>query len=234
MAAPAAAPAAALSRPRAPFLVQDERSLAAVLAQADTALDGGAPRSKPRAGRAAASLEARWWRAERSRRAGSGARQPAAAAAAAAASPHAMPSALDAARLASLGRARRQRAVNDRVLRDLAGPLTADGIASLFAPVPFGESRPSPLARVAADEEPGVAAVWDRFRTVDPDRQDAALAAWEASLVAERPRRRGTGPAAAAAAALTAWARVPPSARAALKRVGADRAGGAVANGWRR
>lgn len=226
MAAPAAAPPAA-ARPtsRAPFLMPDGRSLAAVLAQADVAqAGGGPPRAKPRAGRAAASLEARWRRAERARKAaGRPVSTPAGGGAAVAAATTSHPSALDPAPLASLGRARRQRAVNDRVLRDLAGPLTLDGIASLFAPVPFGEVRPSPLARVAADEAPGVAAVWDRFRAVDPDRQDAALAAWEASMKKDTPRNRGTGPAAAAAAALHAWARVAPAARAALKRMGADR-----------
>ena len=43
----------------------------------------------------------------------------------------------------TMGRRKRRRWANERLLREMAGPLTAEEMASQFAPVPFGTPRPT-------------------------------------------------------------------------------------------
>lgn len=57
----------------------------------------------------------------------------------------------------------RRRWLNDRLLRDMAGALTAADMASLFAPVPFGEPRRSVFDEAARG--PG-RELWELFRPV--------------------------------------------------------------------
>jgi hypothetical protein len=211
----------------APFLMPDGRSLASVLAS--EARDGGADafvrRGRAvRASHGARALERRW-------------RQQAAAAeasapAAASTSDHhdSLAADLD---LGRLGRAKARRALNERILRVLAGPLTWSTIRGLYLPAPFGGGGPPPaLSRVLPGEDG--ADVWEPFRSVDPDRQARALAAWEAHVRAGRRAGGGGAPphppadaeaaaAAAASAGLRAWAGVCPRARDSLKRAGPAR-----------
>lgn len=51
--------------------------------------------------------------------------------------------------------------LNDKLLRDMAGALTASEMASLFKPVPFGEQRVTLWERAAQPEH---AVLWDMFR----------------------------------------------------------------------
>ena len=51
--------------------------------------------------------------------------------------------------------------LNDKLLRDMAGALTASEMASLFKPVPFGEQRVTLWERAAQPEH---AVLWDLFR----------------------------------------------------------------------
>ena len=71
--------------------------------------------------------------------------------------------------LYKVGRERRRRFLNDKMLRDMAGPLTASEMEGLFKPVPFGDSRRvSPLQEVLQPEN---AIILDMFRNIDYDKQ---------------------------------------------------------------
>lgn len=52
------------------------------------------------------------------------------------------------------------------------GSLTADAMEALFQPVPFGEVRVSWLEQISSPEN---AALWDMFRSIDPDKQSKVL-----------------------------------------------------------
>ena len=72
-----------------------------------------------------------------------------------------------------VGRERRRRFLNDKLLRDMAGPLTARDMESLFKPAPFGESNhTTPLQQAL---EPENATIWDLFRNIDFDKQNRLL-----------------------------------------------------------
>ena len=225
---------------RGPFLMPDGRSLAAVLAAEARDPAGGdavVRRGRiPRTSHGAVALERRWKRGGGGGGGGGQATTTAAASAAADPSSSSTPALLAAdLDLARLGRAKARRALNDRILRALAGPLTLSSISSLYSPAPFGGGGPpSALSRVLPGGEG--AAVWEAFRSVDSDRQSRALAAWEghlaaagraggrrASSAARRPADAATAAAAAATAGLRAWAGVSHRAREALKRAGASR-----------
>lgn len=83
---------------------------------------------------------------------------------------------LDAAELkaiAGAGVRRRRRWFNDRVLRDMAGPLTAADMEAQFKPAPFGMTdHVSPLTQALRPEH---AALWDNFRQIDPEREARVL-----------------------------------------------------------
>lgn len=71
--------------------------------------------------------------------------------------------------LYKVGRERRRRFLNDKLLRDMAGPLTASDMEGLFKPAPFGESRRvSPLQEALQPEN---ATILDMFRNIDFDKQ---------------------------------------------------------------
>lgn len=71
--------------------------------------------------------------------------------------------------LYKVGRERRRRFLNDKLLRDMAGPLTASEMEGLFKPVPFGNSsHVSPLEEVLQPEN---ASILDVFRNIDYDKQ---------------------------------------------------------------
>ena len=75
--------------------------------------------------------------------------------------------------LYKVGRERRRRFLNDKMLRDMAGPLTASDMEGLFKPAPFGESNHvSPLQEVLQPEN---ATLLDMFRNIDYDKQSRFL-----------------------------------------------------------
>jgi len=113
-----------------------------------------------------------------------------------------------------LGKRAFRRYLNEKLLRELAGPLDAEQMAMLYAPPPFGEVQATVLARIteaSADNE--AARAWEPFRQVDMDLQDSFL--------------RMTGPPASPklvsslAAAQQRWKAVEKRLREALRR-GAD------------
>ncbi|KAF8065877.1 TPK1 [Scenedesmus sp. PABB004] len=127
-----------------------------------------------------------------------------------------------------VGARRRRRWLADKVLRDLAGPLSSAEMQAQFQPAPFGSyPPPSAFARAAAPEHAGL---WANFISVDMDKEARALERWEQhnreqAAAAAAAAGGGAGPAshharqqAAAAAALSKWARVSRGARAALKK----------------
>lgn len=90
--------------------------------------------------------------------------------------PHPPPptSDLEAAELAALERVggrRRRRFLNDKLLRDLAGPMSANDMASLFAPAPFGEVKESALSVLMREQ----GALWSHFLSIDYDKQSNVL-----------------------------------------------------------
>ncbi|GLC37916.1 hypothetical protein PLESTB_001502800 [Pleodorina starrii] len=108
---------------------------------------------------------------------------------------------------------RRRRWLNDKTLRDLAGPLSAADMESQFKPAPFGMAVPSPLAQAMS---PANAALWDNFRNIDPEKEARVLQKWAAHQRESAPLRQR--PLSQAALALQRWAAVGKKARAALKR----------------
>ena len=59
------------------------------------------------------------------------------------------------------------------------GALTVSDMEALFKPVPFGESRISPLTQATA---PDVLPIWDLFRNIDEDKQNRTLQVFSSSL----------------------------------------------------
>lgn len=104
-----------------------------------------------------------------------------------------------------------RRWMNDRLLRELAPPLDATEIGSLFAPPPWGEkSVASPFERVSAFGEGSAhdVAAWEPFRNnVDMDA--------EANALQHRTRHRGK---LGNNAALVAWQGVSHRSRDVLRR----------------
>lgn len=124
------------------------------------------------------------------------------------------------------GLRRRRRWLNDKVLRDIAGPMTAQDMHDQFHPVPFGSAGPPSAFALAATAE--VAPLWDKFRNIDADKQAAVLQRWEqhnqeqavqrrrGHVSAAEPRRQHEMQAAAAVAALDKWRRIARGTRCGL------------------
>lgn len=115
--------------------------------------------------------------------------------------------------LSRVGQRKQRRWLNDKLLRDMAGALTAADMASLFKPVPFGQPRTSVWERTAQPEH---AYLWDMFHSLEMDKQARVLQKWEAHV-----RELQAGPAAIlnpAVQAIAAWAGVSWKARQAMKR----------------
>ncbi|KXZ55196.1 hypothetical protein GPECTOR_3g340 [Gonium pectorale] len=108
---------------------------------------------------------------------------------------------------------RRRRWLNDKTLRDLAGPLSAADMEAQFKPAPFGSAAPSALAQAMS---PANAALWENFRNIDPEKEARVLQKWAAHQRDSAPLRQR--PLSQAALALQRWAAVGKKARAALKR----------------
>lgn len=116
--------------------------------------------------------------------------------------------------LARVGQRRRRRWLNDKLLRDMAGTLTARDMEALFKPVPFGETGHVSLFTKATSAE--YIQVWDLFRSVDMDKETRVLKKWE-----QHVRELQQGPEAIendALHALAAWSSVSSKARNAMKR----------------
>lgn len=109
----------------------------------------------------------------------------------------------------SAGRRKTRRWANDRLLRELAGPLDASDICSLYAPPPWGMKTEAPvlerITEVMSTESPEAVA-WKMFSSVslDMDAQEKALQ----RFVPQKTE----------GAALRAWRKVDKNARDALKR----------------
>eukprot|EP00197_Chlamydomonas_leiostraca_P006316 CAMPEP_0202863686 /NCGR_PEP_ID=MMETSP1391-20130828/4221_1 /ASSEMBLY_ACC=CAM_ASM_000867 /TAXON_ID=1034604 /ORGANISM="Chlamydomonas leiostraca, Strain SAG 11-49" /LENGTH=377 /DNA_ID=CAMNT_0049543345 /DNA_START=163 /DNA_END=1296 /DNA_ORIENTATION=+ len=123
--------------------------------------------------------------------------------------------------LEAVGVRRRRRWLNDRILREMTGPMSLEQMEAQFKPAPFGYRAPSALEIIA---RPQHAAVWEGFRTIDADREERLLARW-----AEHNRQQGAGGREGAgptqrggqtpeAQALARWARIGKKARAALRK----------------
>ncbi|PNW88679.1 hypothetical protein CHLRE_01g040100v5 [Chlamydomonas reinhardtii] len=117
----------------------------------------------------------------------------------------------------SAGVRRRRRWINDKTLRDLAGPLSAADMEAQFKPAPFGNpAAPSALSQAMA---PANAALWENFRNIDPEKEARVLQKWAAHQRESAPLRQR--PHSQASLALHRWAAVGKKARAALKRANA-------------
>mmetsp|Transcript_9728 Transcript_9728/g.31654 ORF Transcript_9728/g.31654 Transcript_9728/m.31654 type:complete len:336 (-) Transcript_9728:202-1209(-) len=109
-----------------------------------------------------------------------------------------------------VGSRRRRQALNDKLLRDLAGPIDTSEVPVLFNPVPFGVQMESALAKAAQPEnEP----LWDPFRQIDMDKQARVLQRAE-----RRARKEGVEAGKLPADPHAAWRGVPRTLRRCLKR----------------
>jgi hypothetical protein len=70
-----------------------------------------------------------------------------------------------------VGQRRRRQWLNEKLLRDLAGPMTVSDMASQFNPAPFG-SYPSPSAFTLAA---GQSALFDHFRSISLETESKVL-----------------------------------------------------------
>ncbi|MEW5304319.1 MAG: hypothetical protein WDW36_006937 [Sanguina aurantia] len=116
---------------------------------------------------------------------------------------------------------RRRRYLNDKVLRDMAGPMRMADMMAQFNPVPFGETHHMSALTLAA--QPENASVWESFRSIDPDKQERVLQKWEAHVAEQQAassssKAKVPSPCADAASALKCWARVSKKARTALRK----------------
>lgn len=117
----------------------------------------------------------------------------------------------DTAPAAAPGKRKVRRWRNERLLRDLAGPLDAISIGSLYAPPPWGEKTEATVLEkvTAVDFDYGMItdmSAWEPFRnSVDMDKQDKLLSRAKRSPLPK-------------SAAVTAWQSVDRSARCALRR----------------
>lgn len=131
--------------------------------------------------------------------------------------------------LYKVGRERRRRFLNDKMLRDMAGPLTASEMEGLFKPVPFGDnSHTSPLQEILQPEN---ATILDIFRNIDYDKQSRFIQKWEDRIKHARSDQSGAQqdelrssaptevtPQEAAFIALKKWAGTGRRCRQALKK----------------
>lgn len=96
--------------------------------------------------------------------------------------------------LMRVGREKRTRWLNDKLLRDMAGALTARDMDALFKPVPFGETgHVTALSEAVTAENQ---ALWDIFRSINYDRQSRVLevrcsVGWNAWQQPAVPRQMG-------------------------------------------
>ncbi|CAG9463047.1 unnamed protein product [Pedinophyceae sp. YPF-701] len=117
-----------------------------------------------------------------------------------------------------LGSRRRNRWMNERLLRELSGPLTATEMRSLFSPVPFGpRDWESPLTQLMKSEN---AQALELLRNIDMDKQDRVISRLEEETAARQASLRGPQPASPVAAAVQGWATVGRRARAAMRQAG--------------
>eukprot|EP00887_Chlorella_sp_A99_P006276 scaffold3.g6276.t1 len=120
--------------------------------------------------------------------------------------------------LARVGQRKARRWMNDRLLREMCGHLTAAEMAALFQPAPWGERGVASVFSQATS--PQHIQLWELFRSVDMDRESRVLLKWEAHVRELQAEGDHAGAAARspAVAALASWAAVSHKARAALKR----------------
>lgn len=72
-----------------------------------------------------------------------------------------------------VGREKRTRWLNDKLLRDMAGALTARDMDALFKPVPFGETgHVTALSEAVTAENQEL---WDIFRSIKFDKQSRVI-----------------------------------------------------------
>eukprot|EP00803_Ostreobium_quekettii_P004769 evm.model.scf_688.7 EVM.evm.TU.scf_688.7 scf_688:35808-39260(+) len=96
---------------------------------------------------------------------------------------------LEAAELEAVGRVghrRRRRWLNDKLLRDMAGPMTAAEMESHFKPPPFGyDSQPSVFCLLK-----GSGGLWDALRNIDMDKQWRLLQELEDLVRSQKDKKR--------------------------------------------
>eukprot|EP00798_Chlamydomonas_sp_ICE-L_P030440 gene30440-35450_t len=121
----------------------------------------------------------------------------------------------------SVGVRRRRRWLNDKILRDLAGPMSAHDMHTLFEPAPFGGPyRPSPLAQIA--EDPAAASMWESFRNIEPEKEARVLKKWEEYVKDQAKASASSAPAQeegrSASKALQNWSKIHKNGRQALRK----------------
>lgn len=106
--------------------------------------------------------------------------------------------------------------MNDRLLRDMAGPMTAKEMEAHFKPPPWGDIQPpSALDTMLSESD-----VWDIFRNIDMDKEARLLKKWELhnAETSKHSKKLKVGPLEYAHEAMEKWAFVDKGSRFALKR----------------
>eukprot|EP01026_Neomeris_dumetosa_P075769 TRINITY_DN805_c1_g1_i2.p2 TRINITY_DN805_c1_g1~~TRINITY_DN805_c1_g1_i2.p2 ORF type:complete len:309 (+),score=54.18 TRINITY_DN805_c1_g1_i2:262-1188(+) len=117
--------------------------------------------------------------------------------------------------LSKLGMRKLMRCMSDRMLRDMAGPMTAEQMDSLYQPAPFGDTGYRTAFRRLI-EHPGENQVWAKFLDITMDKEIKVLERWEAHVKAEKlPKKQKSTP---AQLALSRWSRVSRECRKFLKK----------------
>lgn len=116
--------------------------------------------------------------------------------------------------LEHVGARRRRRWMNEKLLRDMAGHMTAQEMDSLFKPPPWGSTHyVSPISEVTQGEGRHI---WDQFRSIDSEKEQRVLQAWsEYNLRNKVSVSKKTET--AAGIALKRWSKVGKNARQALR-----------------
>lgn len=105
--------------------------------------------------------------------------------------------------------------LNDRLLSELAPPMSKEEIAGLFAPPPWGERTLTPFERItgAGDDSLQDMAAWEPFRNVDMDKELQML------MSTLKPHSKGAkNQTSERIAAIQSWQLVERRSREALRR----------------
>eukprot|EP01024_Parvocaulis_polyphysoides_P070510 TRINITY_DN8702_c0_g2_i1.p1 TRINITY_DN8702_c0_g2~~TRINITY_DN8702_c0_g2_i1.p1 ORF type:complete len:311 (-),score=52.05 TRINITY_DN8702_c0_g2_i1:977-1909(-) len=91
--------------------------------------------------------------------------------------------------LSKLGMRKLMRCMSDRMLRDMAGPMTATFMDSLYQPCPFGDTGYRTAFRQLS-ENPNSNEIWSKFLDISMDKEAKVLERWEAHLKAEKMAKK--------------------------------------------
>eukprot|EP01023_Acetabularia_acetabulum_P063812 TRINITY_DN808_c0_g1_i1.p1 TRINITY_DN808_c0_g1~~TRINITY_DN808_c0_g1_i1.p1 ORF type:complete len:310 (+),score=38.64 TRINITY_DN808_c0_g1_i1:211-1140(+) len=91
--------------------------------------------------------------------------------------------------LSKLGMRKLMRCMSDRMLRDMAGPMTSTQMDSLYQPVPFGDTGYRTAFRELS-ENPHSNEIWSKFVEIGIDKEAKVLERWEAHIKTQKMAKK--------------------------------------------